>query len=273
MSRMHELVERGPREKVVFLVRDPRRQTQSYTWRIWSSGTSFYIKPRHPPVAGFKVSLHGPRSPGDDSLWKVAVDWRDRDAASAAGGRAIHHGDDFKHVFHGRRIAPAVRLAVRIRNPWTTFHRGSPSGPGPHEVRSGDHGRGFHCVVKPPRQMAFADVDIYVSDRAPYWPREEALILDNSKVGWLTNDAGQHLTAVSFQRGLQETTPAELTQLPRPTAAEDATRAVGAGIVGDVLWIDEQVTTKKAFDGSYELVWDQPAIPAEGEGAPPGAGP
>ncbi len=141
------------------------RVTGSYTWRIWSRGTSFYIKPRHPPVAGFKVSLHGPRRPGDDSVWKVAVDWRDRDAAAAAGGLAIPY-DDFKQVFHGRRIAPGGRLVVRIHNPWNTFHRGSPSGPGPHEVESGDHGRGFHCVVKPPRQMAFAYVDIYVSDRA-----------------------------------------------------------------------------------------------------------
>lgn len=77
---------------------------------------------------------------------------------------------------------------------------------------------------------------------------------------------------MSFQRGLQETTPAELTQLPRPTAAEDATRALGAGIVGDVLWIDEQVTTKKAFDGSYRIVWG-PATPAAGESAPPSAPP
>lgn len=158
----------GPREKIVFLVRDPRRETQSYTWRIWSGGTSFYVKPRHPPVAGFKVSLHGPRD-GEDPEWKVAVDWRDRDAAYAAGGRALQQGDEYKEVFRGRQVAPGVRLAARIRNPWTAFHRGSPCGPGPHDVRPGDHGRGFHCVIKPPAQVTFADVDVFVSDRGPYW--------------------------------------------------------------------------------------------------------
>jgi hypothetical protein len=113
--------------------------------------------------------------------------------------------------------------------------------------------------------MTFADVDIFVSERGPYWPREHALIRDNSKVGWLTNQAGQHLTAVSHQRGLQDATPSELTQLPRPTTPEEGTRAVGVGVVGDVLWIEEQIATKRAFDGSYDIIWGLPAALGEAE--------
>lgn len=113
-----DLIDQGPRKKIVLLVQDQKRCTQSYSWRIWSGGTSFFVKPRYNPVAGFKVSLHGPRS-GVTAVWKVQMDWRDRDRAVAAGGVALFHGSDYREEFHGRKVAPGVRHAVRIRHPWT----------------------------------------------------------------------------------------------------------------------------------------------------------
>lgn len=244
-------------DKCVFLVRDSARGTQSYAWRIWSGGASFYIKPRYRPVGGFKVSLHGPREPHEKSFWKVAIDRRDRAAAARGGGVALHAEEEYLHRFLGRRVASGVRHVVRIRNPWNTFHRGSPSGPHPGNVKNADIPTSFHAVLPAPEQMKYVDVDIYVSDTGrPYWPRERDLIRDCAKVGWLTNQAGQHLTAVSWQHGFDLPSPAGLGVLPRPDDSSDALRVVGAYVDRDLLWVQEQVGSRRFFDGhSYTIDW------------------
>lgn len=246
-----------PREKIVFLVRDQPRRTQSYTWRIWARSDSFYVKPRYAPVAGFKVSLHGPRA-GGSGLWKVQQDRRDRDAAAAAGGAALHGESDYRVEFAGRHVRTGVRLAVRIRVPWTSLTRGSPSGPSPGNVKLRDHEAAFHGVLAPPAQMRFVDVDIYVSDRGqPYWPRERELDRDRAKVGCLVNDAGQHLTAVSFQRGLNSALPREPHEPGPPTGKADAVRGVGIRVVDELLWLDERIVSRQEFAASSERYPDR----------------
>jgi hypothetical protein len=236
----------APRSKIVVLVRDPVRHTQSYTWRIWRGGTSFYIKPRWGPVSAAKVSLHGPRN-GAPGLWKIGVDWRDRDRAVASGGAVLYKGDTFRAEFVGQRVAPGVRWAVRIRNPWTGFHRGVPSGPHPGPVRDRDSREGFYGVIKPPQQMHYVDVDVYVSDDAPYWPDLERLRRDNARVGWLVNDAGQHLTAISRHQGLKYLTPPAVGRLPSPTGPDDITRAISGKVFNEVLWLEEQIASRQVF--------------------------
>ncbi|UIJ33962.1 hypothetical protein [Allobranchiibius sp. GilTou73] len=244
-----------PVKRAVFLVRDTVKATQSYTWRIWTNGTSFYLMPRYLPVSGFKVSLHGPRDAASKPLWKIAVDWEDRDAAIAAGGVALYAEEDYRHDFKGRTVRPGVRHAVRLRFPWKSFHRGSP--PGPHPGNAKQIATSFHAVLRPPTQMQYLDVDIYVSDTGkPYWPHESDLIRDRAQVAWLVNDIGQHLTAVSWSHGLNYPTPETLGVLPAPTGPDDAIRAIGACVDRDLLWIQEQVGSRRVFDGrTFNIQW------------------
>lgn len=240
------MTDADPVRKIVFLVRDGQRCTQSYTWRIWSHGTSFYIAPRWVSLASFKVSLHGPRG-NSRSLWKIELDRTGEKAALAAGGAVIRRGAGSRLLFRGRNVAAGVRLAVRIRNPWTAFHRGSPCGPHPGDVRPKDVAISTHGVIRPPEQLRYVDVDLYVSENGrPYWPWEAELIRENAKLGWLVNDAGQHLTVAAFDRGLRDRTPKEL-ELPRPSSDLDVTRAIGAHVLKNFALLDEQIASASAF--------------------------
>lgn len=78
-------------DAIVFFVRDEKRQSQGYSWRLWWGVTSFYIKTRYPAFKNVKVSLHGP-DPRYTSPWlKFGLDkqgGRISEGSGAVVGRA-----------------------------------------------------------------------------------------------------------------------------------------------------------------------------------------
>ncbi len=242
----------APVAKAVFLVRSAEHHTQSYTWRVWSKGADFYIKPRFKPVAGFKVSLHGPH-PHEGmtgSRWKIASDWRDLRSVLLAGGAFWRGGseDPFAYDFPGIEITPKIHHVLRIRNAWTTFAPGSPSGPNPGPAK--EQATSTHAVARAPGFMRCGDIDFYLSETGrPYWPEPKRTADARSRLAWLTNTAGQHLTMVSWgHSAIDDPSPSTLQRGPAPRSNTDKTRAI-ATVIDDhgLLWIEEVVASHAAL--------------------------
>lgn len=139
----------NPPDVIAFLVRDARRNVMGYCWRLWWGRTSFYMKPRYAPLAGLKVSMHGPDSRHGLPGFKVDFDRTALPGARLAGGLAVAHSDTLPAWFPGRPLANGRAIHVaRIRHPWVMFHRGVPSAPTP-TVPKGD---AVALVVRPPEQ-------------------------------------------------------------------------------------------------------------------------
>lgn len=181
-----------------FVVADSQRKNCGHTWRIWWGGTSFYIKGRASSLAAFKISLHGsdPARPQLRPGFKIAMDETAIAKATAAG--AVHCGSVpiGPQWFSGRRIKDGVIHVLTFRTTWDLFVKNIPPASNPGKLRSGTMG----LVIPAPATFKTADLDIYVSDKKPYWPNEAKARRDNACVGPIQSRAGQYLTGISFRR-------------------------------------------------------------------------
>jgi hypothetical protein len=224
------------------------RQTNmcSYTWRLWWGRTSFYIKARDQAAfADLKVSLHGPDERHADPGFKIERDIRAGREVPPPDGLVIAPADWLPCWFNGYAVADDARHAIRFRFPFGLFRPEYPSAPPPRDVTPRD----FAALIPPPtKELSAVDVDIYVSARRPYWPKQRRARRDNACLGPLLNEAGQYLTAVVKHQSMATYPTPKRAQAPRPRGTEDRVRGVGA-TVGDngLLWICEQWMSRAAL--------------------------
>jgi hypothetical protein len=219
----------------------------SYVWRLWWGRTSFYLRTRDNSVfPDLKVSLHGPDPRHPTSGYKIG-----RDGSAVSESMATREGlvvappDWLPCWFNGRAVSDTVTHVLRFRFPPNLFDRRYPSAPIPAEVKERD----FAGVFLPPNKALYAvDVDVYLSNRAPFWPNERRARRDDACLGPLQNEAGQHLTAVAVHRSTITAPTPRRAQAPRPTGAQDRVRGVGATVDDTgVLWICEQWMSRSAL--------------------------
>lgn len=227
----------GTASALYFVVANRERGIFGYTWRIGWSGTSFYIKARFSPLTALKVSLHGPHprenlKPG----FKIGIDGQAAQLAVESGGAYCGSVTQSAHWFSGSRAKSGVTHALTFRTSWDMFLKGSPSAPNPGNLKAS----AFGAVLPAPASLKTADVDVYVCDRQPYWPREKQARRDNACLGPLENKAGQYLTAVSVKRSaFDQDAPGSVFAL-RAKDGEDRLRGVAtAADKNGVLWIVE----------------------------------
>jgi hypothetical protein len=189
-----------------FLVGDRTSGIVGYTWRIGTSGTSFYLKLRYTPLSSVKISLHGPDPrPGlGPPGFKIAIDLQAQRKAAAAGGVVAGLDSMRPAWFTGRATENGAVHAITFRSTWDLFQPGVPSAPNPGEIKPKTRG----LIVPPPPILAAADVEIYVSSGHPYWRNEQQAREDNACLGPIRNQADQYLTGVSARRSsLMKPTP------------------------------------------------------------------
>ncbi len=204
---------------IKFMVADRDQDRSSYAWRMWSRGSSFYVKPLSAPVAARKFSLHGPDARHSRPGFKLEVD-----GLPDGGGVEVATGvftDRF--WFEGEVVNDRVRRVLRLRVTADLLHPRYPSAPRPQgDLKSSEQG----LVAPPPRPLRAVDLDLFVCERRPYWPHERRARKDNACLGPLQNSAGQHLTGVSVNRSVV-TDPTPLAALaPPPAAEEDRVRGI-----------------------------------------------
>lgn len=234
-----------------FVVADSERKNRGYTWRIWWGGTSFYIKGRASSLAAFKISLHGvdPARPKLRPGFKIAMDEGATAKATAAG--AVYCGSVViaPQWFSGRRINDGVTHVLTFRTTWDLFVKNVPPAPNPGELSSGTAG----LVIPAPAPFKAADIDIYVSDKKPYWPREAKARRDNACIGPIQSRAGQYLTGISFRRSaLEGDAPVRALAL-KSQSAKDRIRGIGTSVDNrGVLWVIEQWMSPSALTAAVE---------------------
>lgn len=222
-------------EALKFCVASREKGICSYVWRLWWGRTSFYIKPVAAPMSAYKVSLHGPdsRHPSGPVL-KLEED-RTVPARHKIDLAAVAFNMPVK--FSGREITRRSRHVIRLRVPWDMFISGQPSAPGPTGLKSNVVG----AIVPAPPPLHAADIDIFLSEGRPHWPKERRARADNSCLGPLLNEANQFLTAVSVRRSLLKVPTLPTAVMGRPADGADRVRGIGAAVDDHgVLWICEQ---------------------------------
>ena len=114
-------------------VGNTRTGTLGYTWRIWASRTSFYLKARAADLSYLKLSLHGedPRHPRGGGF-KFAMDDEERYSSAIAEGRILSsRSGQWPIWFPGKRINDDVTLVARLCWTWDACTRlGPPPPPG-----------------------------------------------------------------------------------------------------------------------------------------------
>lgn len=95
------------------------KPAMGYTWRIWCSRTSFYLKSRAPGLGHLKCSLHSPdpRHPSGGGF-KMAMDPEDAFDRAIQGGQILaqRHGQ-WPFWFPGKQLNADSTLVMRMR--WT----------------------------------------------------------------------------------------------------------------------------------------------------------
>jgi hypothetical protein len=228
-----------------FVVGDRDRGPWSYTWRIFARGTSFYVKPRSRNFSAMKISLHGPDSRthvGPPGNKVTIIDGKLPD------GVAVRRSPQWPDSgwFPGRRVTSGVVHVLRLRFPWTLFGSDCPSAEFPGRIPKDTQG----AVTPPPSPLRAIDLDLFVSNREPYWPNESQAREDNACLGPLVNEAGQTLTAVSTSRSPYTVkAPPDLT-LPTP-ALHDRLRGIGAAPdPSGFVWFCEQWLSREVMDSA-----------------------
>lgn len=208
------------------------------TWRVWSAGTSFYIKTREPGLAESKVSLHGPDPRHARPGFKFGRD------TSVVGrpAAAVNTGDPLPWWFPGKDDANNLTHAIRICVPADTLVGGTPNGGEPGTVRS----RMFAGLLEAPPAGSSAMLDLYVSPGPPEFPNHQQLDQLHALHGPVVNTAGQYLSGVTR---IVPDDRLDLSHLqrdtPEPESPADAARGVQVAIDGDgVLWLVERVLSK-----------------------------
>lgn len=231
-------VPNGPGGAIYYMVGKRDSGPYSWLWRISTTGTSFYIKAAYERFAEVKVSLHGPHPNHNDPHFRLGIDRSATEKVEGLGS-IFRHQRNLPLRFPGIQVAPGVRHAVRIRNTWDLFQWQSQSAPIHDSVRS----RNLYTVGPPPSPLLAKDLDLYISDGRPYWPRPEAVLRDDAGLGPLKNKAGQYLTAVVIhQMTLRHPTPDGARQERQSTAKVVARRGFGSCVdENGLLWLVEQM--------------------------------
>lgn len=220
-----------------------------FTWRLWASRTSFYLKSRAPGVKHLKLSLHGddPRHPAGGGF-KMAMDteeaWERAIAEQTAAG---WRSGDWPVWFPGRRISDDAVLVARLRWTWDVCNR---LGPAPEAGPLKNGAKGF-AVEPPPEPGDAVDIDLIVSTAKPYWLNEKSARRDKACFGPLRNDAGQWLTGTAVKRLATHYAPPPTAQGPTPAGKLDEMRAIGSAVdPTGFLWIVEQRMSRSGLTGS-----------------------
>lgn len=219
---------------------------RGFTWRIWPRGTSFYLKSRAPDMNHLKLSLHSPdpRHEGKEGF-KIGMDPDSAFQQAVDDGRivALRTGD-WPIWFPGQRLNNYSTLVARLRWTWDACTRLGPA-PHPEDLKRGAAGL---VAPLPPEPGDAIDVDLIVSKKKPYWPREKRARQDNACLGPLRNTAGDWLTGVAVKRLAFEYAPPEAAIGPRPKNSSDEMRSVSAAIDEEgFLWLIEQRMSREAL--------------------------
>lgn len=227
-----------PVNTLLFLVGDRERQRWGLTWRIWSAGTSFYIKTREPGLAESKISLHGPDPRHPRPGFKFGRD----DSVQPGGATSINTGPALPWWFPGKPDVNELTHAIRICVAADTFADGLPNGSDPGTSRS----RAFAGLLPRPPAGSSALIDLYISPGPPDFPIRAKLDQLNALHGPIVNTTGQHLSAITRILPNERLGRAHLKEdVPVPKASADAVRGVQAGIDDDgVLWLVERVLSR-----------------------------
>lgn len=214
----------------------------SHTYRVWTSRTSFYVKPRDHALRAMKLSLHGPDRRFLQPGWKLEFDGPRPQSGWLAGKDA-----DKAQWYDGEVVADGVQRVLRVRVPWYTLNGSLPNGLGAKTIK----GQFFGALIPPPQSMYAVDIDFYVSNSGPYWPEEERVQEANAGMGPLVNESGQVLTAVNHHRSPAEfPTPAGADRI-KPMNAEDAIRGLFFAIEkpNGFAWVVETPLSRAALTG------------------------
>jgi hypothetical protein len=229
-------------KKIYILVGSRERAVYSYTWRIWWSGSSFYLKARDAAFADFKVSLHGP-----DAFHREAgfIVGKDQTATSSSETRTIESGRFLGTRFPGRKLGEGVTHVVTLRFGSELFVEGVPSAPVTHVSDNPSTAAGITAAPGPGR---VTDVHLYLSKDAPYFHAEEQARAANALLGPLENNQREFLTGVIQQREVNRNPPPSDLMGPPPIDEEDRVRGFG-GVIDPTgfLWIAEQWLSRKTL--------------------------
>jgi hypothetical protein len=153
---------------------------RGFTWRVWPSRTSFYLKSRAPGMGLLKLSLHGddPRHPGLAGF-KIGMDGEDQyQAAVTAGEIASIRSGDWPMWFPGKDIGHDALLVVRLRWTWDACTR-LPPAPPPGELKKDAVG----LVAPPPPGPGDAGIRTRRRIVGVVWERHEESYLTCRRVG------------------------------------------------------------------------------------------
>lgn len=230
-----------------FVVFNRANKIYSYTWRIGTSGTSFYLKARAKPLGAVKISLHGPdprpnlAPPG----FKLAIDQSALPGVAAAQGAfvGLEPGQDI--WFPGRAVTTKVTHVITFRYTSDLFKADVPSAPNPGTF---DEGKERGIILASPQVLKTAEVDVFISHGAPFWQNSLQAFKDNACFGPIRNKAGQFLTCESMRRPI-EALP-DMAK-PKPLSIEDRTRGIEAYIDSrGVLQIQELWMSRSFITGT-----------------------
>lgn len=217
-----------------FLVgqRDPVQY--GLTWRVWSAGTSFYIKTKEPALAEAKISLHGPDPRHANPGLKFGLDA----SAQPTGAAFVQTGDALPWWFPGEPVDELGFLhAVRICVPAETLHPrsvpGSDPGTPPRRIAAG------LLQIPPPGHVAL--LDLYITGSDPIFPLRRRLEELDALRGPLANKSGQHLFGVTRILAAEKVTVPDQDAAKAPTSRLDSVRGVQATLdPGGYLWLIER---------------------------------
>lgn len=229
-----------------FLVGQARPARYGFVWRIWTGGTSFYIKPRWKALAHLKVSLHGPDPrPGLTPAYKLA-----RDHAAPQPHYQVGTPDFLPCTFPGREIGHGLTHVVRIAVPGDTFtHASARLGPPAGEVRQGMSG-GYIDI---PPEGSFAALDLYVSKQGrANWPTRPVAEDQNAIAGEIANDAGQYLIGLTSHSTMKhEPLPDLLRTYDAGVDETEITRGIGAAVdPRGFVWLCERLMSEQKLRAS-----------------------
>ncbi|MPV36950.1 hypothetical protein [Georgenia subflava] len=212
----------------------------SHTYRVWTSKTSFYIKPRDRALSAMKLSLHGPDPRGMRPGWKLEFD-----GPRPQSGVLVGEDGDKPKWYDSEEVADGVRRVLRVRVPWYTLDGSLPNGLGAKTFK----GEFVGALVPPPQPLNAVDVDFYVSDSEPYWPTVDPVRENNAGMGPLVHESGQVLTAVSHHRSLAKFPTPEGADRIEPMSPEDAIRGLFLAVEkpNGFAWVVETPVPRAAF--------------------------
>lgn len=210
-----------------FVVFNRANGIYGYTWRVGTSGTSFYIKARAQPLGSMKISLHGPDPrPNLKPGFKVTIDRSALPKVLASGGDFVDYNFGQNAWFTGRPVTSKVTHVATFRYTPDLFAAGVPSAPPPGTFKPPKEA-GY--IISSPELLRVADIDFYISNGAPYWWNSVQAFKDNSCFGPIRNKAGQYLTCQSMRRPISESTFSVMPWL-RFESPEASVRSVVSGV-------------------------------------------